>query len=1041
MSELIGMELGPYRILEQVGVGGMAGVFKAYHAAMDRYVAVKVLAEHMGWEAELRTRFQQEAKVIARLEHAHILPVYDYGQVGNRLYLVMRYIDAGTLKERMTAGPMEPDEVNRIFHQVGGALAYAHRLGVVHRDIKPSNVLLDAEGDCYLTDFGLAKVMEASVRLTVSGVGMGTPAYMSPEQGQGDPVDARSDIYSLGVVLYEMLTGQVPYQAETPLAVVLKHISAPLPLPSSVRAGLPEAVERVILKAMAKDPDDRFQTVGEMVDALDAAVRTAQAEASTEVAVSVPPAAGSAVPPIERLPEQAAIGVREGTRARWPRIAAWAGGAVILMLISLFALSRLPLVVRPREERQTASPVASPAEVTTATSLPTATAPARPTPTHSPTATATPTPTAVPPTATPTSTHTPTPVPPTSTPTQTPTPSPTPTPIPLVWQRIYSGEIFPRAQVNALAVDPRDPGVLYAATAAGIYKSLDGGSSWRHSGLETARVGALGIDSDDTQTLYAGVFQRGIYKSIDGGLTWQRIRGDTPVSGRDTLVLLVDPHDSRHLYYTFGERIYESQDGGQSWTERRGHSDTYDLVIDPADGDCIYVLGDPSQEGAGIYRSKGRDQPWQKIHEIAVYRLAIAPGDPPILYAHRFVAARQRREVYRSQDGGDSWAPMGGEASTDRSLAVDPRDGQTLYLGRRFGGLEISHDGGRSWGAAGLGGLGVNCFAFALEGQATYVGTTDGVYVTMNKGTTWAPLNSGLGNVFVKVHVDPLDGTTLYVEEISKEASGTAGWESARLYRSSDGGLSWQRLPAPGISSNLLIDPSSGTLYRSTEWAAELYRSVDGGLTWTTLAAPFDAGAAAHAVHPQNGNLYALKQGRSAYLSADGGLSWQERQSPPAGAHFEGLYFDQQGEIAYAVGGTMIGRITSGLDQYVECSRTSSPITHLVIDPTDSQRVFLATDGSGVQASEDGCRSWKPRNVGLDNHNVSAIAMDPTNPDLLYAATNGGAYVSYDGGAQWGAINDGLLGAMVVYDVEIDPNDPSKVYAATPYGIFLLEER
>ena len=226
MNGLIGKELGPYRVLEQIGAGGMATVYKAYHAAMDRYVAVKVLPEQMGHDADLRKRFQREAKVIARLEHAHVLPVYDYGRTEDRLYLVMRYVQAGTLKDRITTGPVPLDEMNHILRQVGGALQYAHRMGVVHRDVKPTNVLLDAQGDCYLTDFGLARIMQASVQLTATGVGVGTPAYMSPEQGQGDKVDARSDIYSLGVMLYEMATGQVPYQAETPMAVVLKHITA-----------------------------------------------------------------------------------------------------------------------------------------------------------------------------------------------------------------------------------------------------------------------------------------------------------------------------------------------------------------------------------------------------------------------------------------------------------------------------------------------------------------------------------------------------------------------------------------------------------------------------------------------------------------------------------------------------------------------------------------------------------------------------------------------------------------------------------------------
>jgi Tol biopolymer transport system component/tRNA A-37 threonylcarbamoyl transferase component Bud32 len=281
MSDIIGKQLGSYRVMEQIGVGGMATVYKAYHATMDRYVAVKILAEQMSKDPDFRVRFEREAKVIAKLEHAHILPVYDYGEAEGRLFLVMRYIDAGTLKDRMAAGPIESAEISHILNQVGAALAYAHRSDVVHRDIKPANVLLDAQGDCYLTDFGLAKMMEASIQLTKTGVGLGTPAYMSPEQGQGEKVDHRSDVYSLGVVLYELVTGQVPYQAETPLAVVLKHITAPLPLPSAVKSDVHPAVERVILRALSKNPDDRFDSTTEMAAAFELAL--AETKAAHEV--------------------------------------------------------------------------------------------------------------------------------------------------------------------------------------------------------------------------------------------------------------------------------------------------------------------------------------------------------------------------------------------------------------------------------------------------------------------------------------------------------------------------------------------------------------------------------------------------------------------------------------------------------------------------------------------------------------------------------------------------------------------------------------
>src|SRR5690606_20735111 len=170
------------------------------------------------------TRFQQEARTIARLQHPHIISVYDYGEEDGTLYLVSPLIDGGTLSDRIRKGALSPVETESLLRQIGQALDYAHRNGVIHRDIKPDNVLLDREGNALLTDFGIAKIIEGSTALTATGGLVGTPAYMSPEQGQGLPVDYRTDLYSLGVVVFEMLTGRQPYDADTPMQVVFKHI-------------------------------------------------------------------------------------------------------------------------------------------------------------------------------------------------------------------------------------------------------------------------------------------------------------------------------------------------------------------------------------------------------------------------------------------------------------------------------------------------------------------------------------------------------------------------------------------------------------------------------------------------------------------------------------------------------------------------------------------------------------------------------------------------------------------------------------------------
>jgi serine/threonine protein kinase len=271
-----GQTLGNYRIIGQVGRGGMATVYKAYQASMDRYVAVKILPSELAESAEFAGRFEQEARTIARLEHPRILPVFDYGKSDGISYLVMRYLEAGTLKDRLAAGPLSLEEIDVLFRQLADALGYAHGRGVVHRDLKPANALVDGEGNLFLTDFGIAKILAGTAQFTKTDAVMGTPAYISPEQAQGKPVDQRSDIYSLGIILYEMVTGQVPYIADTPLAVIFKHVSDPLPLPSSIKPDVPPAIEQVILKSLAKDPQDRFATAAEFSAAWKRALATTE---------------------------------------------------------------------------------------------------------------------------------------------------------------------------------------------------------------------------------------------------------------------------------------------------------------------------------------------------------------------------------------------------------------------------------------------------------------------------------------------------------------------------------------------------------------------------------------------------------------------------------------------------------------------------------------------------------------------------------------------------------------------------------------------
>src|SRR5262245_48143086 len=215
MSFNVGENIGPYRIVEQLGQGGMATVYKAYHASLDRYVAFKVLHPAFNADQSFAARFQREARVVARLEHPNIVPVYDYAEHETRPYLVMKFIEGETLKAQMDRGPLSAQEIARVVDAVGAALAYAHKQGVLHRDVKPSNVLLANDGQLYLADFGLARMAQAGESTLSSDSIMGTPQYISPEQAMGaKELDQRTDLYSFGVMLYEMVVGRVPFNAD-----------------------------------------------------------------------------------------------------------------------------------------------------------------------------------------------------------------------------------------------------------------------------------------------------------------------------------------------------------------------------------------------------------------------------------------------------------------------------------------------------------------------------------------------------------------------------------------------------------------------------------------------------------------------------------------------------------------------------------------------------------------------------------------------------------------------------------------------------------
>jgi len=286
MSNLIGQSLGRYQILEQLGEGGMATVYKARDTNLNRDVAVKIIRTDIFGPAILQRlleRFKREGQALAKLTHPNIVTVLEYGEHEGAPYLVMPYFPGGTLKSQAKK-PIPYLDAVRLLIPIAQALAHAHDQGIIHRDVKPANILITSTGEPMLSDFGIAKLLEdqETRELTGTGVGIGTPEYMAPEQGMGQ-ADERADIYALGIVFYELVTGQIPYRADTPMAMLIKKREEPLPRPKIFIPSLPSSVENVLIKALAHDPQNRYQTAREFASILE---RLSRGEIITTVPAS-----------------------------------------------------------------------------------------------------------------------------------------------------------------------------------------------------------------------------------------------------------------------------------------------------------------------------------------------------------------------------------------------------------------------------------------------------------------------------------------------------------------------------------------------------------------------------------------------------------------------------------------------------------------------------------------------------------------------------------------------------------------------------------
>jgi eukaryotic-like serine/threonine-protein kinase len=295
---------GRYRILKRIGSGGMADVYLAEDEVLGRRVAIKILNERHAGDDQFIERFRREAQSAASLSHPNVVAIYDRGEAEGTYYIAMELLDGRNIKELIVArGPAPPRIVVEYARQILAALAYSHRHGIVHRDIKPHNVVVDGDGRVKVTDFGIAR--GASTQMTEAGSIVGTAQYLSPEQARGEAVDARSDLYSLGVVMYELLTGSVPFTGESPVEIAMKHLSATPPPPSERRPGIPEELDLVVMRALAKDPADRYQSAEEMDADLERIQRGLGVSPRTVEAATAVIAAPSAMPTmVSRAPTQ-----------------------------------------------------------------------------------------------------------------------------------------------------------------------------------------------------------------------------------------------------------------------------------------------------------------------------------------------------------------------------------------------------------------------------------------------------------------------------------------------------------------------------------------------------------------------------------------------------------------------------------------------------------------------------------------------------------------------------------------------------------------
>ncbi len=626
---------------------------------------------------------------------------------------------------------------------------------------------------------------------------------------------------------------------------------------------------------------------------------------------------------------------------------------------------------------------------------------------------------------------------PTDAPNPTETPAPTPTSIPLAWKRVSLGQDFQRDIVRAIAVNPKDPDVIYAGLAnAGVYKSIDGGLSWQpsHRGLDSTEIYSLVIDPTNPNRLYAGT-NAGTYQTTDGGLLWKKV-------GPQALQLWMDPDNPSHVIGGWWDTIFETRDAGKTWTDLLNSECPQNpgpFAVDPSDNKRILLSErDGGDCTAGLYESLDGGRTFQFLAfedaaNISALVISSESDGTKTIYA---MTGFNRLSI--SRDNGATWSTTSLNCT---SFTIGPENPAIAYCSGWPTGIYRTRDSGKNWDVLNQSLVSIGAIhADQYANKTRLLAGGYGIVQSLDNGASWSELSNGIGTLPTSLAVDPTKTGAFYLG-----VNGLNNVFLCWLFHSGDGGRTWQELlRAEGSWCGPTIGAESDLYIIDHYW---LIRSVDGGNTWrgTPNQPPWTYSNLIAANPFVPGLIYAGTWNEPPYLfySSNYGGTWQPVSGINSQIWNPRLFFAPGGQRVYAVnGGENLYRSNDSGINWNSCPSPSGPglsDSGLVIDPRDQERLLLATAGDGVYYSSNGCATWDRANDGLGNLFVNTLALDPNHPDTVYAGTDGGAYVSFDFGQTWHQINDGLLGATVVYSIVVDKD--SNVYAATPYGIFKLESK